>query len=177
MSSEGRGLPAEPLVAYHHLPFFDGPASDPGRRRPEGGLDQIYLAMLRFAKAPIARALETLAASPGAAVFHCAAGKDRTGVLSAVVLGALGVVDADIVEDYALHAPRAARHPRAAARQRGLRLRLQRAPARDAPRRASDHGVAARARARAEWGSLRDYARDAGASDDALAELAARLLA
>ena len=28
---------------------------------------------------------------------------------------------------------------------------------------------------RGEWGSLRDYARDAGASDDALAELAARL--
>ena len=36
------------------------------------------------------------------AVFHCSVGKDRTGVLSAVVLGMLGVPDEVIVEDYAL---------------------------------------------------------------------------
>ena len=38
-------------------------------------------------------------------VFHCTAGKDRTGVLAAMVLAALGVVDDDVVEDYALSAP------------------------------------------------------------------------
>jgi protein-tyrosine phosphatase len=37
-------------------------------------------------------------------VFHCAAGKDRTGVLAALLLGALGVSDDDIAEDYALTA-------------------------------------------------------------------------
>jgi protein-tyrosine phosphatase len=36
------------------------------------------------------------------AVFHCAAGKDRTGLLAAVVLGLLGVSDDDIIADYAL---------------------------------------------------------------------------
>ena len=36
------------------------------------------------------------------AVFHCAAGKDRTGVLAAVVLDALGVSSAAIIADYAL---------------------------------------------------------------------------
>jgi hypothetical protein len=35
-------------------------------------------------------------------VFHCSVGKDRTGVLSALVLGFLGVPDDVIVEDYAL---------------------------------------------------------------------------
>ena len=35
-------------------------------------------------------------------VFHCNAGKDRTGSLAAVVLGVLGVMDEDIIEDYAL---------------------------------------------------------------------------
>ena len=35
-------------------------------------------------------------------VFHCFAGKDRTGILTALVLGLLGVADADIAEDYAL---------------------------------------------------------------------------
>ena len=38
-------------------------------------------------------------------VFHCSAGKDRTGILAAMVLAALDVVDDDVVEDYALSAP------------------------------------------------------------------------
>ena len=100
--------------------------------------------MLRFARRPIARALETLAASPGAGVFHCAAGKDRTGVLSAVVLGAARGRRRGHRRGLRLHAPRAAAHPRAAARQRGLPARLHRAAARHAPRGAGDHGGAAR---------------------------------
>jgi protein-tyrosine phosphatase len=39
------------------------------------------------------------------AIVHCSAGKDRTGVLSALVLAFLGVPDETIVEDYALSAP------------------------------------------------------------------------
>ena len=35
-------------------------------------------------------------------VFHCFAGKDRTGILTALVLGLLGVADDDIAADYAL---------------------------------------------------------------------------
>ena len=38
------------------------------------------------------------------AVFHCSAGKDRTGVLSALILAFVGVPDETIVEDYALSA-------------------------------------------------------------------------
>jgi len=38
-------------------------------------------------------------------IFHCSAGKDRTGVLAAVVLAAMGIVDEDVIEDYALSAP------------------------------------------------------------------------
>lgn len=38
-------------------------------------------------------------------VFHCSAGKDRTGVLAAMVLAAIGIVDEDVVEDYTLSAP------------------------------------------------------------------------
>jgi protein-tyrosine phosphatase len=36
------------------------------------------------------------------AVYYCAAGKDRTGMLTAVLLKALGVSDHDIVADYLL---------------------------------------------------------------------------
>ena len=35
------------------------------------------------------------------AVYHCAAGKDRTGLVSAILLGLLGVPDEFIVADYA----------------------------------------------------------------------------
>jgi protein-tyrosine phosphatase len=37
-----------------------------------------------------------------ALLFHCTAGKDRTGVAAALLLGALGVADADILDDYVL---------------------------------------------------------------------------
>jgi protein-tyrosine phosphatase len=33
-------------------------------------------------------------------LFHCAAGKDRTGIVAAVLLGLLGVADDDILDDY-----------------------------------------------------------------------------
>jgi protein-tyrosine phosphatase len=33
-------------------------------------------------------------------VFHCSAGKDRSGLIAAMVLGILGVDDRDIIEDY-----------------------------------------------------------------------------
>jgi protein-tyrosine phosphatase len=39
------------------------------------------------------------------AIVHCSAGKDRTGVISALVLAFLGVPDEVIVEDYALSGP------------------------------------------------------------------------
>ena len=53
----------------------------------------------------IAAALAILSDSSAyPAVFHCSAGKDRTGVLAALLLGLLGVPDETIVADYALSA-------------------------------------------------------------------------
>ena len=39
------------------------------------------------------------------ALFHCAAGKDRTGVLAALLLGAVGVTRDEIVDDFMASAP------------------------------------------------------------------------
>ncbi len=66
-------------------------------------LHERYTEMLAEAGPRYADAIRLLAA-PGAlpGVFHCAAGKDRTGLLAMLVLGALGVGHDDIVEDYAL---------------------------------------------------------------------------
>jgi protein-tyrosine phosphatase len=88
----------DPPVQEHHVPLFDG------ERRgapPDLALDQIYSILLRVARVPIARFVRLLAESREPVLFHCAAGKDRTGLVSAVVLGAIGVREAEIVADYA----------------------------------------------------------------------------
>jgi protein-tyrosine phosphatase len=38
-------------------------------------------------------------------VFYCNAGKDRSGILAAIVLSVLGVADEDIIQDYTITAP------------------------------------------------------------------------
>ncbi|MGO8823923.1 MAG: tyrosine-protein phosphatase [Acidimicrobiales bacterium] len=90
-------------VAFHHFPFIEElPDAEAFERRP-GLLGVQYQEMLRDAGGQILAALQVLAA-PGAlpAVFHCTAGKDRTGVLSAIVLSLLGVDEPTVVADYAL---------------------------------------------------------------------------
>ena len=43
-------------------------------------------------------------AKPGPVAFHCAAGKDRTGIVSALILDLTGVLRDEIAEDYAVSA-------------------------------------------------------------------------
>jgi protein-tyrosine phosphatase len=90
-------------VAFHHFPFIDElPDAQDFDRRP-GLLGTQYLEIVRDAGSQILGALAVLAAPDALpAVFHCTAGKDRTGVLSAVVLSLLGVDEPTVVADYAL---------------------------------------------------------------------------
>ena len=48
-----------------------------------------------------ARLFRALGEDRGPVLFHCAVGKDRTGVAAALILGALGVARETIVDDYA----------------------------------------------------------------------------
>lgn len=48
------------------------------------------------------RYFQALAETDGAVVIHCAAGKDRTGVLAALTHHVAGVSDSDAIEDYLL---------------------------------------------------------------------------
>lgn len=93
-------------AAFHHVPLMDltWTASD----HPEFDHDVEFLVwayrdMLRVGAQRIADTFHLLAA-PGAlpAVFHCAAGKDRTGLVAALLLGSIGVTDEHILADYAL---------------------------------------------------------------------------
>jgi protein-tyrosine phosphatase len=66
-------------------------------------LEQIYIALLEHRGAALTAAVRVLC-EPDAlpALVFCSAGKDRTGLVIAVTLAALGVPDEEIVNDYAL---------------------------------------------------------------------------
>ncbi|WP_018504678.1 tyrosine-protein phosphatase [Parafrankia discariae] len=115
---EGRGPLEYEDVAYHNLSFLPGEwimPDDPRFPAIVKDLDSVdrvehYLDYLRLAGNAVAGSVRLLAQpATGPALFHCAAGKDRTGVLSALLLGIVGVVDEAIIEDYALTNERIAR--------------------------------------------------------------------
>jgi protein-tyrosine phosphatase len=60
-----------------------------------------YLGYLEDRPDQVVAALRTIAGSEGAALVHCAAGKDRTGVVVALALTAVGVRADAVVADYA----------------------------------------------------------------------------
>jgi protein tyrosine/serine phosphatase len=63
---------------------------------------QYYLRYLADRPDSVVGALEDIASGPGPVVVHCAAGKDRTGVVVAMALAAVGVDRQAIVDDYVL---------------------------------------------------------------------------
>lgn len=70
-----------------------------------GGLPMLNELVLQQAAPGIKYVLD-LMADPNRypIAFYCTAGKDRTGIISAIILSLLGVADEDIVEDYSLSA-------------------------------------------------------------------------
>jgi protein-tyrosine phosphatase len=65
-----------------------------------------YLGYLEDRPDHVVAALRSVAQAPGAALVHCAAGKDRTGVVVALALSAVGVRRDAVVADYAATAER-----------------------------------------------------------------------
>tara|TARA_B100001750_G_scaffold184976_1_gene153907 strand:+ start:1200 stop:1925 length:726 start_codon:yes stop_codon:yes gene_type:complete len=100
---DGRGLLALSGIAYHNYPFLERrgiepptSGSDPGER-----LTAIYQWILLNAGTLMAQAFNALAQDVNQpALFHCNAGKDRTGVLGATLLSVLGVSREDVVADF-----------------------------------------------------------------------------
>lgn len=104
VAETGRGPIAE-RVEVHAVPLFQRTRTADGESvRPPTmptNMGDLYFVMLLAAQAPIARVVRLLADLERPAVFHCAAGKDRTGLISALLLSLLGVSDETIVADYA----------------------------------------------------------------------------
>jgi protein tyrosine/serine phosphatase len=132
VEAEGPGpMTREPAVDIRHLSLFpevgentdaladvdpDGPVVLPwqtrdrteARHERRRGAPGIYLSYLDDRADSIIAALRLVAHADGATLVHCAAGKDRTGVVIAMALAEVGVEPAAIVDDYARSAERTA---------------------------------------------------------------------
>jgi protein tyrosine/serine phosphatase len=102
---EGSALSGIRAVRYLSLPLSSAGnvRSDMVADAAEMDIVGHYVALLEGSAANIVTAARVFADELSRPViFHCAAGKDRTGVLAAVVLDAAGVSRESIIADYAL---------------------------------------------------------------------------
>lgn len=161
----------------HYCPIALYELDDPAiaAYRPQN-LDEVYRMMLAHAQPQFKRVIDALT-EPGAlpALTHCTVGKDRTGMVIALILGAMGVPDETIVEDYALgsaHIEPLLDELRAQAAREGLDMawynRLL----------ASDPAIMRRtlAHLREQYGGAEAYLRAAGVSGRQIEALRAALV-
>jgi protein-tyrosine phosphatase len=121
VEQEGPGPLRSTDVVHHHVSLIPEPPGEPVEQeidravphRPDRAgatptdMTGYYVGYLEDAPQALARALRLLGdPSTGPALVHCAAGKDRTGVVVAVALSLAGVRREAVVADYALSAER-----------------------------------------------------------------------
>jgi protein-tyrosine phosphatase len=98
----GRGPLAGEAIRYFHLPLVLG-GDQVVPELAQQDLAERYFWYLDVGRESFVQALNLVSdASSYPLVFHCAAGKDRTGVLAALVLSILGVDRSVIIEDYVI---------------------------------------------------------------------------
>lgn len=169
----------QPGVSTLHHPVFSDldPLASMIAADPDFRLEQRYVRALERAAPRFAAVIAAVAdAAPGLVVVHCTAGKDRTGIVAAMLLDLAGVPHPAIIADYA----RTADH--GAALLADLR---RRALAAGQPVASVDTTLAAPPQAMAATLAVLDqvhggtvaYLRQAGLPQDILDRAAARLAA
>jgi protein-tyrosine phosphatase len=179
LERSGRGLlDAEPM-RFVHLSMTDAEGGESVAAAPaefHAKLAERYLWYLEVGRLSLVEVL-TLIADPAnqPLVFHCAAGKDRTGVVAALVLDILGVDRDTIVNDYVLTATRMPLIMDRFTRDPFLASRLSSIPPHAfAVEAASIEGFLALVDER--YGSSRDWALQAGVPAASIESMARTLL-
>ena len=87
-------------VRYVHVPFL---SDDRAFAWPDtASIEEDYILMLQEARDGIGAIVQALAhADDGGVLFYCHSGKDRTGLIAALVLAMLGVSPDEVAADYA----------------------------------------------------------------------------
>ena len=90
-----------PDVRCLHSPMFTLLPSEGGGRREPDNLAELYVALLEDAQDGFLGAMRGISrAGYGCVLFHCAAGKDQTGLVAMLLLMLAGVPEEIIIEDY-----------------------------------------------------------------------------
>jgi protein-tyrosine phosphatase len=92
-------------IDYQRITILEAAISSPSATEVQHiqGLEGAYRLMLDDYQDRFKEIFATIAAAPaGPVLFHCAAGKDRTGIVSVLLLEFAGVPEATILEDYAM---------------------------------------------------------------------------
>ncbi|MEO8603308.1 MAG: tyrosine-protein phosphatase [bacterium] len=167
-------LLGQPPLQFHHISLFDGESR---RSTPPSWatLADLYFMMADFARGPIGLVISTLADTDTPAVYHCAAGKDRTGVISAILLGLLDVPDEVIVADYAATKENLDAIIERLLATEGYKDMFKHLPP-DTMHAEPETMLGFLARLRERYGAFDAYAREAGVSDEAIGRLRARLI-
>jgi protein-tyrosine phosphatase len=100
-------LSGHAAIDFHHIALFDGLAPVDAMMMETGAFDLSarYVDAVERCRPAIVRVATTIAeAEDGLVLFNCTAGKDRTGIVAAMLLALAGVETDEIVNDYALTA-------------------------------------------------------------------------
>jgi protein-tyrosine phosphatase len=174
--------PAELPVDVVHVPFLEEDdrvfeeVEAAASKAPNyaAATRDVYLIFLERFRANVAAAIEAIAAArDGGVVVHCMGGKDRTGLATAFLLRMSGVPIEDIAADYALSEERLRpRHDRwlAEAETEAERERLRRIAATP-----TESMVGVLEELERRYGSVEEYLRAGGASEDIGERVRARL--
>ena len=96
-------FPEQPTLNILHLPFLGESTQQWKARQIDDSDGKGYSDMLNKFQPELAQIMHGIAdAPPGGVLFHCYAGKDRTGITTMLLLSLVGVPDAAIAEDYSL---------------------------------------------------------------------------
>ncbi|MBA4810785.1 MAG: tyrosine-protein phosphatase [Acidimicrobiales bacterium] len=90
------------MVKVQPMPIIDQTMQAPFARSEVHSISDGYKLVLEESGTQLIETVRALNSEESPAIIFCTAGKDRTGILSALILGILGVSDEQIVEDYAL---------------------------------------------------------------------------
>lgn len=96
--------PSSAGIRHVIAPVFEQDHSPVGMEKEFPGYAVVYERMLASGQTAYRTLFEVIAETNGRVLFHCSAGKDRTGVAAALMLGLVEVADETICEDFALSA-------------------------------------------------------------------------
>jgi protein-tyrosine phosphatase len=132
LENTGPGIVYECGARHVHVPIMKNVNTQEAMARiadaqmAEGQLVRLdYFDRLSEASESVGQVFRLLAETDSyPSVFYCAAGKDRTGIVAALILRALGVDDEDIVADYMLTRPMSEERREARMRELGWNIKI-----------------------------------------------------